>query len=316
MAIEELGYVIVETTQAEQWDVFMTDVVGVMRADGPEDKARHYRIDGRPFRFRVVPGKQERLTAAAYRLDSRASFDAMVARLADAGHAVAQGTADGASIRGVDAYFAVNDPAGNGLEFYIGDRSDDVEFVSSVGVEGFVTGNMGLGHAVFAAPDFEASHSFYREILGFHDTDLPHFSFSPDPEDPGMRFAFMHADNGRHHSIAIGETPNPPSGCVHLMLEMTRLEDVKACQVRMAAHNVPQSATLGLHTNDQMISFYMQTPSGFDLEVGVDGLVIDPATWETTAHKTISEWGHEWAWQKAMAEAAEEQAAAARETSE
>ena len=30
MAIEELGYVIVETTQAEQWDVFMTDVVGVM----------------------------------------------------------------------------------------------------------------------------------------------------------------------------------------------------------------------------------------------------------------------------------------------
>jgi len=310
VAIEELGYVIVETAHAEQWDVFMTDVVGVMRAKDPEDGAHHYRIDNRPFRFRVVQGKQERLVAAGYRLDSRASLDALAKKLSNAGRPIALGTTGNAAVRGVDAYFAVSDPAGNGLEFYCGDSSDDTAFTSPVGVEGFVTGNMGLGHAVFAAPDFEASHSFYRDVLGFHDSDLPHFSFSPDPEDPGMRFAFMHADNGRHHSVAIGESPNPPSGCVHLMLEMTRIEDVKACQVRMAEHNVPESATLGLHTNDQMTSFYMQTPSGFDLEVGVDGLVIDPATWETTAHKTISEWGHEWAWQKAMAEAA------AKETSE
>ena len=315
MAIEELGYVIIETTQAAEWDHFMVNVVGVMRAAGPDDGARHYRVDDRPFRFRVVQGGQERLIAAAYRLDSRAALDAMSAKLSSAGHAVTSGTEDGASLRGVDAYFAVNDPAGNGLEFYCGESSDRVAFVSEVGVEGFVTGDMGLGHAVFGAPDFDASHAFYRDLLGFHDTDLPHFKFSPDPEEPGMRFAFMHADNGRHHSVAIGESPNPPSGCVHLMLEMTRLDDVKACNARMAENNVPESATLGLHTNDQMVSFYMQTPSGFDLEIGHDGLVIDPSNWEPTAHKTISEWGHEWAWQKAMAEAAAEEAAA-KETAE
>ena len=77
----------------------------------------------------------------------------------------------------------------------------------------------------------------------------------------------------------------------------------------MAEHGAPESATLGKHTNDEMTSFYMQTPSGFDLEVGCDGLVIDPASWEPTAHKTISEWGHEWAWQKAMAEEAAKAAA-------
>ena len=57
-----------------------------------------------------------------------------------------------------------------------------------------------------------------------------------------------------------------------------------------------------------MTSFYMQTPGGFDLEFGCDGLVIDPATWETTAHTEISVWGHRWAWQEAM-EAAQGQAA-------
>lgn len=310
MAIEALGYVIIETAQPKQWDHFMTEVVGVMRAEGPADGGLHYRIDDRPFRFRIVDGGQERLLAAAYRLDSRGSLDNLAAKLANAGHEVVHGAADAASIRGVDAYFSVTDPAGNGLEFYCGDSVDHVPFVSPQGVEGFVTGGMGLGHAVFAAPDFDTSHAFYRDLIGFHDTDLPHFKFSPDPADPGMRFAFMHADNGRHHSVAIGESPNPPSGCVHLMLEMTKLDDVKACNARMAKHGVPESATLGLHTNDEMTSFYMQTPSGFDLEVGCDGLIIDPASWQTTAHKTISEWGHEWAWQKAMAEAAAQEASA------
>jgi 3,4-dihydroxy-9,10-secoandrosta-1,3,5(10)-triene-9,17-dione 4,5-dioxygenase len=51
------------------------------------------------------------------------------------------------------------------------------------------------------------------------------------------------------------------------------------------------------------VGFYVQTPGGFDLEIGCDSLVIDPASWQTTKHEAISIWGHEWAWQKAMKEA-------------
>jgi 3,4-dihydroxy-9,10-secoandrosta-1,3,5(10)-triene-9,17-dione 4,5-dioxygenase len=169
---------------------------------------------------------------------------------------------------------------------------------------------MGMGHAVFSAPDFPATHAFYRDTIGFHDTDLPVFHLM-GPDGPPMHFAFMHADNGRHHSLALGEGPAAPTGCVHLMLEMRDMMDVGKCYDRMRLAGVPESATLGRHTNDEMTSFYMQTPSGFDLEIGCDGLVIDPANWETTAHKTISEWGHVWAWQKAMEEAAAKQAQAA-----
>lgn len=304
MGIKALGYVVIETTKPDIWDKYLTDIVGVMRAADPGDGAAHYRIDDRPFRFRIERGVRDELTAAAYELADAAAFDAMAAAISAAGRPVEQGSAAEAAVRGVTAFFRTSDPAGNGLEFYHGDSRDDVAFISPAGVRGFVTGDMGMGHAVFAAPNFDEVHQFYSDVVGFRDTDIPRFHFSPDPADPGMGFAFMHADNGRHHSIAIGQSPIPPSRCVHLMLEMHDLLDVGRCHDRMRLADIPESATLGTHVNDQMTSFYMQTPAGFDLEIGCDPLVIDPATWTATAHQQISEWGHVWAWQKALAEAA------------
>lgn len=305
MAIKALGYVVIETTKLDDWDKFLTETVGVMRAASTGDGAAHYRIDDRPFRFRIEQGARDELVAAAFELSDAAAFDAMAKAIAAAGRPVETGSADEATRRGVEAFFRTTDPAGNGLEFFHGDVRDDIAFVSPIGVKGFVTGDMGMGHAVFAAPNFDEVHKFYLDVVGFHDTDIPRFHFSPDPADPGMGFAFMHADNGRHHSVAIGQSPVPPSRCVHLMLEMQDLVDVGRCYDRMRIAQVPESATLGMHVNDQMTSFYMQTPAGFDLEIGCDPLVIDPAAWTPTAHQQISEWGHVWAWQKAMQEAAQ-----------
>lgn len=307
MAIKELGYVVIETSKAKEWDDFLTGVAGVMSAENPIDDAAHYRIDDRPFRFRIENAADERLAAAAYEMDTREALDALAERISATGQSVEWGDDAAAKARAVDAYFRTSDPAGNGLEFYVGDARDGVEFDSPTGVSSFVTGEFGMGHAVFSAPDFPATHSFYKDVVGFHDTDLPVFHLM-GPDGPPMHFAFMHADNGRHHSVALGEGPAAPSGCVHLMLEMRDMMDVGKCYDRMRLAGVPESATLGRHTNDEMTSFYMQTPSGFDLEIGCDGLVIDPAEWEATSHKTISEWGHVWAWQKAMEEAAKAEA--------
>jgi 3,4-dihydroxy-9,10-secoandrosta-1,3,5(10)-triene-9,17-dione 4,5-dioxygenase len=125
------------------------------------------------------------------------------------------------------------------------------------------------------------------------------------PGAPPMRFAFLHADNGRHHSLAFGEGPIPPSGAVHVMLEYPNLTEVGKAHDRMKRLGYPESATLGTHYNDETVGFYVQTPTGFDLEIGCDSLVIDPTDWQVTCHEGISVWGHEWAWQKAMKEAAE-----------
>ena len=70
---------------------------------------------------------------------------------------------------------------------------------------------------------------------------------------------------------------------------------VRAKQVLKSKGEIPLSATLGQHVNDKMTSFYVQTPSGFDIEYGWNGLVIDPDTWVPTTSLSVSAWGHKWA---------------------
>jgi len=227
----------------------------------------------------------------------------MAKAIEGAGHAVSFLNDSEAELRHVTAAFRTADPAGNGLEFYYGDSTAELPFVSPLGISNFVTGDMGMGHAVFSAPNFDETVAFYRDVIGFHETDMPRFFFGGGgAPDPGIGFAFLHADNGRHHSIALGEGPVPPSGCVHLMLEYPNLVEVGKAHDRMKRLGYAESATLGQHFNDETVGFYVQTPSGFDLEIGCDSLVIDPATWRVTKHEGISIWGHEWAWQKALKE--------------
>jgi hypothetical protein len=41
-----------------------------------------------------------------------------------------------------------------------------------------------------------------------------------------------------------------------------------------------------------MLSFYTQTPSGFELEYGCNGRTIDDDTWNIVEYDSISYWGH------------------------
>lgn len=302
MGIKALGYVVIETTQPDKWDEFLTQVAGVMRAADAADGAAQYRIDEAPFRFRIEKSGRDWFQAAGYEVADAAALAALQQAVAAAGRPVAPLTAQEAGLRHVAAGFRTSDPAGNGIEFYYGRGSAAEPFVSPLGVPNFVTGNMGMGHAVFSAPNFDETIGFLRDVVGFHETDMPRFNLM-GPDGPSMGFAFMHADNGRHHSIAVGEGPVPPSGAVHVMLEYPNLTEVGKAHDRMKALGYPESASLGRHVNDETVGFYVQTPGGFDLEIGCDSLVIDPANWQTTKHEAISIWGHEWAWQKAMKEA-------------
>lgn len=49
---------------------------------------------------------------------------------------------------------------------------------------------------------------------------------------------------------------------------------------------------LGRHTNDHMTSFYMKTPSGFDVEYGWGARTVDDTTWQVQRHENGSIWGH------------------------
>jgi 3,4-dihydroxy-9,10-secoandrosta-1,3,5(10)-triene-9,17-dione 4,5-dioxygenase len=99
--------------------------------------------------------------------------------------------------------------------------------------------------------------------------------------------------NARHHSLALAPFP-AESGVVHLMTEVASLDDVGRAMDRCARRGAPPSATLGRHANDRMVSFYVRTPGGFDIEYGTDGMLVDEATWVSRETTAISLWGHQW----------------------
>jgi 3,4-dihydroxy-9,10-secoandrosta-1,3,5(10)-triene-9,17-dione 4,5-dioxygenase len=99
--------------------------------------------------------------------------------------------------------------------------------------------------------------------------------------------------NPRHHSLALAPFP-AAAGIVHLMIEVASLDDVGRAMDRCARRGAPPSATLGRHANDLMVSFYVRTPGGFDIEYGTDGRLVDDATWVSRETTAISLWGHQW----------------------
>lgn len=292
MDIRGLGYVTVRSSDLAQWRHYASQVLGMMVVEDERGERLFLKMDERPYRILVQRSAQDGFGACGWEVAGQAAFDQAVAELHAAGVVVEEGSAEQAALRQVQALALFADPDGNRHELYWGPRQDFARFVSPVGVRGFVSDGLGMGHVVLPAPTFDRCRDFYEQVMGFGLSDLMKVRFTPDPAEPEKRIHFMHCNNGRHHSLAIFECP-VPSGCVHMMVEVAGLEDVGRALDRMHANGVKLSATLGQHTNDQMISFYMKTPSGFDLEYGCDGLVVDWSRHTPFESTVVSQWGHD-----------------------
>ncbi len=153
---------------------------------------------------------------------------------------------------------------------------------------GFKTGPLGLGHVVFAAQDFDRTISFYTDVLGFRISDYIH---AHRPGVGPMVLVFFHC-NPRHHSLAFFSRALGPKKASHIMLEVNDLDDVGSTYYLCQEKNVPISMSLRKHTNDHIVSFYMQNPSGFNIEYGWGGRLVDDATWVVQQHMKGSVWGH------------------------
>ena len=77
------------------------------------------------------------------------------------------------------------------------------------------------------------------------------------------------------------------------MLEVDDLDVIGRNYDKVLAGAAPILSTFGKHTNDKMISFYVRSPSGFGIEYGTDGVVIDDETWLPTRYEVAHYWGHE-----------------------
>ncbi|WP_110970562.1 VOC family protein [Pseudomonas huaxiensis] len=287
--IRGLGYFVAQVENLSHWQRYAEDVLGMQVRPAPAG-GLYVKMDERPFRMLIVEGSEARYVASGWELASEQAFNAALRHLDGQGVEWQAGSAEALEQRGVQALVSVVDPSGNRHELSWGHRSDCLPFVSPQGVTRFITGDMGLGHTVLPAPNFDATLAFAKDVLGFSLSDI--FNFRPDPSAPPIRIHFLHCGNARHHSLALAEYP-VPSGCVHVMVEVDSMTEVGRAHDRHLAQGVKLSATLGQHLNDRMTSFYMKTPSGFDLEYGFGGLQVDWAQHSAFEFTRVSIWGHD-----------------------
>jgi 3,4-dihydroxy-9,10-secoandrosta-1,3,5(10)-triene-9,17-dione 4,5-dioxygenase len=287
--IRGLAYIVAEAQDPQAWRRYGEDVLGTMAQDAPGGGV-YLKVDERHFRIAVVKGDSNRYFASGWEVASQEAFDAAIATLHKAGVEPQRADAALKEARKVLDLVWFTDPSGNRHELVLGFKSDFKRFASSQGVPYFITGSLGMGHTVLPAPNFDATCAFFRDVFGFGLSDTFTHRFGPDA--PAQRIHFLHCNNQRHHSLALFEGA-VPSGCVHIMLEVPAMDEVGRAQDRMRLAGVKLMATLGRHVNDEMISFYMATPSGFALEYGCQGLLVDweqHTVFESTA---VSQWGHD-----------------------
>lgn len=283
--VKALGYIGIGVSDMPAWEKFAAEVLGLAMAGTGPDGAVLFTMDDRDMRIVAYPSGEDDIVYAGWEVDDEEELDALAEQLSAAGIEIAPGDA---AARGVKKLITCADPDGLRTEIFCGPaRTRNGGFKSPAGISGFVTGALGLGHMVLGTSVPEAKLDFYQNKLGFLISDRIHMKMGPDAT---MTATFFHC-NPRHHTLAILPAPLPKK-MHHFMLQANTLDDVGRALDAAKSHDVPLASDLGRHTNDHMVSFYMVTPSGFEVEFGWGAREIDDSTWQVGEYDSISLWGH------------------------
>ncbi|MQW77444.1 glyoxalase [Nocardioides sp. dk4132] len=280
--VKALGYAVISTENLDDWVEFGSNLLGLQVAYRDEDRLL-LRMDHYAYRIDVRRGEPG-ATALGWDVGSREALAELAGKVAAAGYTVEQGSPELLEERKVMDLVRFRDAEDIIThELFWGLRSSTQKFVSPIGAN-FVAGEMGFGHAFQALHHGQEKYDeLFRDILGFRLSD--HIDM------PGDVGTFLHC-NPRHHSLAYANAPHRKQGIGHLMFEIDDLDTLGRAWDAVQDAGVTILSTLGKHTNDEMISFYVRSPSGFGIEFGVGGILIDDETWLPVRYDSAHYWGH------------------------
>lgn len=274
MPIQSLGYLRLESTDLDAWKTFAGDFVGLMSV-GDDDTLR-FRMDKYPARLMVSRGPENKMAAMGYEVLNERDLASVVSAVEEYGIKVTEGTEAEAADRLVKHFVRFDDPGGNPVELFYGPILDYVPLLLPT-VSAFVTGDQGLGHVIVTGENGRALFDFYSGVLGFVERNT-------------MGGVWFMGCNARHHTLGVASAPGP-GRLIHIMFEAETLDDVGLALDRAEKLGVPLMNTLGKHTNDEMVSFYVYSPERYAVEFGTGGLRVptEEPTYEITAG---AYWGH------------------------
>ena len=287
MAVARLGALAFNATDLSAWRRVLVDYLGMEeRPRKSEADPVLIRFDDLEYRIALYPAETDGVRRITWDVDTPEELRELAGKVREYGLDVEWHEHGDNDTRDWAESFTFTDPDNFPVEVRYGPTFDHREFRPTGVVSGFVTGDMGLGHIVLISHDYDKAVHFYTTVLGFKLSDYIVWD--------GADATFMHC-NGRHHSLALmNECFGQRGGEFnHFMVEVQDLDDTGRAYDLITKNGVPLTMDLGRHTNDGMTSFYLKTPSGFALEVGNGGVIIDDANWEVKTWRAPMRWGHE-----------------------
>jgi 2,3-dihydroxybiphenyl 1,2-dioxygenase len=283
-----LGHVVVQSKKLPDWQRFAQEGLG-LHAERTEGGLA-LRIDAHARRIVVEEGPAEDVTAIGWQLHDEHSLPLLQRRLRDRGVDVAEAGAAEAAARGVERLWVFDGPKKLRFEFFTRPLRAAAPRLRA---SGFVTGALGLGHFAMTTREPEAVLRFFTQVFDARLSD----TIEDRLNGVTLELSFLRL-NERHHTVALaatrGQRMNPlRTGIHHLNLQAASLEDVTEAYQRMRKLGFAISNGIGQHPNDRELSFYVASPSGFDVELGWNPIVVsDEAAWQPAHYQGISLWGH------------------------
>jgi len=263
----ELGYLGISVSDADAWKDYATQVIGLEIVDENDADRFYLRADQWHHRFTVHIGGEDDCIYTGYRVADQPALEAMGRQLEDAGISFRIGSEALAEERKVLGLITLQDPDGNPLEIFYGPQVDAHKpfHPGRPMFGGFATGGGGMGHILIAQSDLKGGLQFYRNLGFVGDVEYK----VPLPDGGTADPVFLHV-NDRQHTLAFGA---PPSGkrLNHLMLQYTDLKDLGISYDTALKRQLPMPMTLGMHANDETLSFYIANPSEWTIELGWGG---------------------------------------------
>ena len=289
--ISNLGYAVFGVSDLARWEHFAVDLLGLQLGRNENGKMLTLRMDEYEQRLVLEQGPEDDIRAAGWQLDTEEALEVFVDQVRSQGVPIEVGSAELARTRRVEKLYVCDDPNGFKHEFFFGSAIATITqpFRSAVlKGPGFRTGPLGIGHLLPRALDYKASVAFYRQVLGLKISDYIREEMAPGIV---VDATFFHSATGRHHSLATAAIPMQKI-LNHLMIEVQDMDDVGLAYDRCVQAGCSIVLELGHHPNDKMFSFYVETPSGFAIEYGHGGIIVDDANWEVISYSKLSDWGH------------------------
>ena len=284
-----MGYAVIESSRLGRWQTLLQDGIG-LHLQHADNQLLAFRMDQHQRRIIVKHGPAEDFAAIGWQLRGQETLDIVLQRLKSRNIAIHESSNTEAAERGVKRFWRVVGPKRLAIELFVEPlvTEDPLNMLS----EGFITGDAGMGHLAITSRRGKDMRRFWQEIFDARQSDTIVEQLAGVTVD----IEFFRV-NPRHHSIAIAQVRGLALDPIrtkaqHMNLLTTSVGGLTDAFVRCRQLGFEMAHEIGEHPNDREQSFYVLTPSGFELELGWNALEVNEASWQVVTYQGISLWGH------------------------